>query len=87
MARLYDLTQQAKENNPEAVQAILYIFEPKIKKSSRFIPHVSRDDVEQEVKFEIVKALHRFDTSHTPGFWEFISGLRQNKSERGNKDE
>jgi predicted metal-dependent TIM-barrel fold hydrolase len=69
---LYDLTRQARNNDPEAIRAILHLFEPKIKKSSRLIPHGNRDDVEQEIKEEIVKAIRRFDTSTTPGFWEFL---------------
>jgi hypothetical protein len=78
MVRLYELTCQAQKNDPEAVRAILYLFEPKIKKSSRCIPRYNRDDVEQEVKAEIVKALSRFETGNTPGFWEFIKSLKQN---------
>ncbi|MED0676542.1 MULTISPECIES: helix-turn-helix domain-containing protein [Aneurinibacillus] len=76
MATLYELAHKARENDPEALCAILHLFEPKIKKSSRFIPFRDRDDVEQEVKTEIVRALRRFDISATPGFWEFIESLK-----------
>ncbi|GED17953.1 helix-turn-helix domain-containing protein [Aneurinibacillus migulanus] len=77
MATLYELMRLARDNDPEAIGTILYLFEPKIKKSSRCIPYGNRDDVEQEVKVAMVKALRRFDTSSTPGFWEFIESAKQ----------
>ncbi|MFT9847156.1 helix-turn-helix domain-containing protein [Aneurinibacillus sp. REN35] len=76
MESLYELIRRAKENDPEAIRCILHMFEPKIKKSSQFLASYQRDDMEQEIKMELIRALHRFDTGTTPGFWAFIADIK-----------
>ncbi|MED4205807.1 helix-turn-helix domain-containing protein [Neobacillus mesonae] len=76
MVNLYDLTQKAKAGSQEAVAKIVEMFEPKVKKSSRFIAADNREDLEQELRLEIVKAVNRFETSSTPTFWGFIKTLK-----------
>jgi DNA-directed RNA polymerase specialized sigma subunit len=74
---LYDLADNI--NDERTVEKIIALFEPKIKKSSRLIPESDREDVEQELRIQMMRAIQRFDTSNTPGFLEFIEGLRNQK--------
>lgn len=82
MCRLYDHVRQAKLYDGESIKEIIYLFEPKIKKTSRFLGNVERKDLEQELRIRIVKAVDKFKTAETPGFREFISQLSdQSKSQ------
>lgn len=80
MKELYQITQQAKQQDPEAMKEILHLFEPKIKKTSRFVHPSNREDLEQELKIQLVKAVDRFDAESTPNFWEFLDQLRTSSS-------
>lgn len=72
MSNLYRLVQDAKRQDPKALGDMIRMFEPKIKQTSRFIPQSEREDLEQELRIQIVKAVERFDTKDTPGFWTFF---------------
>lgn len=74
---LYDLADNI--NDEDTIEKIIALFEPKIKKSSRLIPEFDREDVEQELRIEMMKAIRRFNTSNTPGFLDFIEELRNQK--------
>lgn len=74
---LYDLADNI--NDEGTIEKIIELFEPKIKKSSRSIPEFDREDIEQELRIEMMKAIQRFDTSNTPGFFDFIEELRNQK--------
>ncbi|GHH99591.1 helix-turn-helix domain-containing protein [Neobacillus kokaensis] len=76
MITLFDLTQKAKGGSQEAVSEIVQMFEPKVKKSSRFMNDNDKEDLEQELRIEIVKAVNRFEISSTPTFWGFIETLK-----------
>lgn len=72
MPSLYDLTQAAKHQDQQAISEIICIFEPKIRKLSRFTPTPEKEDLEQELKIEIVKAVNRFEAEAPHGFWELV---------------
>lgn len=78
MCRLYYLIKQAEKNKDlTSIEEIIHRFEPKIKSSSKFIQNREREDLEQELKIRIVKAVDKFKTSKTPGFIEFVSKLSE----------
>jgi hypothetical protein len=75
MRRLYHLVQRAKTHDSESTQEIIHRFNPKIKQTSRFTKNFEREDLEQELRIRIVKAVDKFKTDETPGFREFVSHL------------
>ncbi|GGJ97154.1 hypothetical protein GCM10007063_19460 [Lentibacillus kapialis] len=80
MRRLYYLVQHAKTNDSESTKEIIHRFDPKIKQTSRFTGNFEREDLEQELRIRIVKAVDKFKTDDTPGFREFISDLSEKNS-------
>ncbi|WP_010531815.1 helix-turn-helix domain-containing protein [Lentibacillus jeotgali] len=80
MRRLYHLVQHAKTNDSESTKEIIHRFDPKIKQTSRFTGKFEREDLEQELRIRIVKAVDKFKTDDTPGFREFISHLSEQNS-------
>ena len=80
MEELYYIARKAKQQDPEAMSEILWRFEPKIKSSSRFVHPSIREDLEQELKTQVVKAVDRFDPQSTPGFWKFNDQLNGRNS-------
>jgi len=79
MHRLYYLVQQAKFSDMESITEIIRLFNPKIKQTSRFIDNFEREDLEQELKFQIFIAVIKFKTTETPGFREFIRQLPEQR--------
>lgn len=72
MGELSYLTRDAKQQKPEAMTQILRLFEPKIKKSSQFAPVACRDDLEQELRIQILKVIDRFEENEAPDFWQAV---------------
>lgn len=77
MCRLYYLIQQAKTRDMESMNEIIHRFDPKIKNTSKFTGNHEREDLEQELKIRVVKAVDKFKTAETPGFREFVSDLSE----------
>jgi len=72
MSSLYKLVQQAKKGDETATSKVVSLFIPKVKKESQLAHSFEeREDLEQELQIQILKAINRFDTS-APGFWDLI---------------
>lgn len=80
MSRLYELIQQAKTRDLESIQEIMDRFDPKIKSASKLTKDCEREDLEQELRIHVFKAVDKFKTAETPGFREFISHLSKQRS-------
>ena len=77
MKKLYELVDNIHDK--ETMLKIIRLFEPKIKKSSRFITYSEQEDIEQELRIEMIKEIQRFDTSNIPGFFEFLERANSEK--------
>lgn len=73
MGRLVVLSRDVKKQKPDAINEMIALFEPKIRKSSRSAPPSTRDDLEQELRLQIVKAVSRFKEPYAPDFWSVIN--------------
>lgn len=73
MGELAYLTRDAKKQKPEARIKILQLFEPKIKKSSQFAPTACREDLEQELRIQLLKVIDCFEESETLDFWKAVN--------------
>lgn len=73
MGELTYLTRDAKQQKPEARSQLLRLFEPKIKKSSQFAPIACREDLEQELRIQLLKVIDRFEESETLDFWKAVN--------------
>lgn len=80
MEELYYIARKAKQQDQEAMSEVLCRFEPKIKSSSRFVHPSIREDLEQELKMQVVKAVERFSPQSTPDFWKFMDQLNSRNS-------
>lgn len=72
MSQLFCLVKAAKKHDEEALEAIFQQFKPKIKQCSQLAPRPNREDLEQELKIQIIKAIVRFQSKNTPGFQDFL---------------
>lgn len=73
MSELYELIKRAKNSDQEALNQIIKRFEPKIKKSSQIADYHYQEDLEQEMRIELLKLVDRFEFKQTPGFWQFLN--------------
>lgn len=73
MGRLVILVRDVKKQKPGAINEMIDLFEPKIKKSSRLAPLSSRADLEQELRLQIVKAVNHFEEPHAPDLWKMMN--------------
>lgn len=73
MDDLFHLAVGSKKIDEESLVKIIYLFGPKIKQVSRSMPLEDREDLEQELKMQIAKALIYFEFDNTPNFHDFIS--------------
>ncbi|MEH7356844.1 helix-turn-helix domain-containing protein [Neobacillus drentensis] len=66
---LYELVKKAKHDNT-ALQTIINMFEPKLKKSIYMTNLNDREDLAQELKLKMVSYIKGYDIESIPGFWE-----------------
>jgi DNA-directed RNA polymerase specialized sigma24 family protein len=66
---LYELVKEAKDDNT-ALQTIINMFEPKLKKSIFLTNSNDREDLAQELKVKMVSYIKGYDIDSIPGFWE-----------------
>jgi DNA-directed RNA polymerase specialized sigma subunit len=79
--KLYILVRKAQSGNEEATVKLVSTFKPKVKKEIRIISSFfNREDLEQELIIQIIKAVRRFDIDSTPNFDEFLKSLKKNKN-------
>ena len=70
MLKLYELVKEAKDSN-FALEQVVSLFEPKLKKSLSLTSLEYREDLAQELKYKLVKYIKDYDVDSTPGFWDF----------------
>ncbi|MFP7171807.1 helix-turn-helix domain-containing protein [Terribacillus sp. 7520-G] len=75
MNTLLDLTIRAKEDDTAALEAVLIRFQPKIKKLSSSAPYAWKEDMEQELYIQLIKAIHRFEIKEVEPQWDFSHQL------------
>lgn len=66
---LYHLVKQSKQDQ-QAMEELLGLFEPKLKKSLRLTHYDQREDLSQELMFIFVKYVQKYNLDCIPGFWE-----------------
>jgi len=66
---LYELVKSSQEN-AQAMQMLIDIFEPKLKKTLSLTKHDEREDLAQELKCKLIQYIRRYNVDSTPGFWE-----------------
>jgi len=67
--RLYDLVKESRSNN-EALETVIELFEPKLKKSLYMTNPNDREDLAQELKLKMISYITEYDVDAIPGFWE-----------------
>jgi len=75
---LYDLVKESHENQ-EAMQTLIDLFEPKLKKSLLMTKIGEREDLAQELKYTLIKYIQRYNVDSTPGFWELKKQVQSKK--------
>ncbi|WP_100397935.1 helix-turn-helix domain-containing protein [Bacillus sp. FJAT-44742] len=75
MTEIYRLVEKAQKSDQEAIQQIIYRFEPKIKSSLRLIPFQQREDVNQEIVIKMIEVIQKEDIERVPGFKEFLNTI------------
>ncbi len=79
MSTLYELVKESK-NDTKAIEKIIDMFEPKIKKSLHLTKPQEKEDLAQELKCKIVSCILKYDIASTPGFWEMKEILKDKKT-------
>ncbi|WP_163528760.1 helix-turn-helix domain-containing protein [Halobacillus ihumii] len=69
MSEVYELLLRAKEADETAMMELIDKFEPKIKKLSASLPATEREDMEQELKIQMIKSIEKFDIDKLSPFW------------------
>ncbi|MCR8641997.1 helix-turn-helix domain-containing protein [Paenibacillus sp. N1-5-1-14] len=69
---LTSLVHEAKNHNPQAMEGIISMFAPKLKKSLYQTTQQQRDDLKQDVCLKIMEVVHRYDLEAVPGFFEYL---------------
>ncbi|MFD2924675.1 helix-turn-helix domain-containing protein [Halobacillus naozhouensis] len=69
MSEMYELLLQAKEEDETAMTELIEKFEPKIRKLSGSLPASEREDMEQELKIQMIRSIRKFDIDKLTPFW------------------
>ncbi|MFT8320311.1 MAG: helix-turn-helix domain-containing protein [Bacillus sp. (in: firmicutes)] len=78
MGTLYSLVKQSKTDG-QAMEEVLQLFEPKMKKAAANTTFHEREDLSQELKLFVINCLYMYDVNNVPGFWEFKDKLNGEK--------
>lgn len=78
---LYELVKESKQSN-QALQTVIELFEPKIKKSLHLTEHKEKEDLAQELKCKLVSCIQTYDIDATPGFWEMRERIYKKNKKR-----
>ncbi|MCM3006830.1 helix-turn-helix domain-containing protein [Priestia koreensis] len=66
---LYDLVKESKQDR-QALQTVIDLFEPKLKKSLSLTKYEDREDLAQELKCTLIQYIKRYEVDSIPGFWD-----------------
>ncbi|BDG47345.1 MULTISPECIES: helix-turn-helix domain-containing protein [Parageobacillus] len=72
---LYELLKASKSNN-QALEEIMNLFEPKLKKTLSLTKYGEREDLAQELRYKLIKYIREYDVDSTPGFWELKDQIK-----------
>lgn len=75
---LYDLVKESKFDKT-ALETIIKLFEPKLKKSLYMTNPNDREDLAQELKIKLISYITKYDMDSIPGFWEFQAKVGKEK--------
>lgn len=73
MESLMELLKKAQQQDREAIETIIFKFNPKIQKSLSQTSVQNRNDLRQEVSLKMIEAINKYNLESVPGFWEFVS--------------
>lgn len=68
-ATLYELVKESKQSN-RALEAVIKLFEPKLKSSLSLSNYREREDLAQELKCKLIKYILGYNVDSIPGFWD-----------------
>ncbi len=74
---LYELAIKSKTDEM-ALQTIIDLFEPKLKKSLNLTEYSERENLSQELKYKLILGIQKYDIDSTPGFWELKEQMAEN---------
>ncbi|MDX8046529.1 helix-turn-helix domain-containing protein [Gracilibacillus sp. S3-1-1] len=80
---LYDLVKEAQENI-QAMQKLIDLFEPKLKKTLFLTRYEEREDLSQELKYTLIRYILRYNPDSVPGFWELKKSIENQMNELHN---
>lgn len=66
---LYELVKESQEDT-QAMQVLIDLFEPKLKKTLSLTHYGNREDLAQELKCTLIQYIQRYNVDSVPGFWE-----------------
>lgn len=69
---LYEYAKKAQQEDRQALEQMIKVFEPKVKYSLRAVPPEYRKDLEQELKMKLIEMILRYDLNSIPTFTEYI---------------
>lgn len=72
---LYDLVQKAQTGNKDAMQEIISMFMPAIRRARIKLKSDQQDDLEQNIVETIIKKIMSYDLGQTPDFTAFCRQL------------
>lgn len=75
---LYELVRSSK-TNATAMQMLIELYEPKLRKSLSLTPFAEREDLAQELKCTLIQYIKRYNVDATPGFWEMKEKIKKQK--------
>lgn len=76
---LYQLAIESKNDN-EAIEKVLKMFRPKIKKTLLQTNLQNRDDLEQELQLKLVNLIKMYNLDEVVGFWGFYERVKNKVS-------
>lgn len=80
LVSLYQLTIESKKANEEAIEKIIKIFTPKVKKTLLQTNMQYREDLEQELQLKIINLIKMYDIEQVVGFWGFYDLVKSKYS-------
>lgn len=66
---LYDLVKNSRSNS-NAMEKLIDLFEPKVKKTLLMTNYYEREDLSQELKSILIQYILQYNVDSIPGFWD-----------------
>lgn len=78
MKKIYCTERLKNIYDNKSWEDILDDFQIKINQNLLRVPEHERNDLEQEIKLKIIEKINfLLENDRTPGFWQFLSGLKK----------